>query len=96
VVWSSTGEGGAAWEDSEITTEDVNHVVQQVVEGWCKVASPQMLADLRAGRPTIPGDLDRALLVDLSSRAGVYDIPDGARHALRERFWVLLDRVRLG
>ncbi len=96
VVWSSGADGGPAWEDAEITTEDVNHVVQQVVEGWCKVATPQMLADLRAGRPTIPGDLDRALLVDLSSRAGVYDISDGARHALRERFWVLVDRVRLG
>lgn len=98
VVWSSSGaaEAEAGWDTSEISTEDVHQVVQQVVEGWCKVATPEMLAELRAGRPTIPGDLDRALLVDLSSRAGVYDIPDGARYALRDRFWAVLDKVRLG
>lgn len=79
----------------EITAEDIAHVVHQVVEGWCKLASPQMLAELKQARPTIPSDLDRALLVDLSARAGVYDIPDAARHDLRERFWAVVDKVRL-
>ena len=95
VVWSSTVHAAQPWEDTEVTLEDVNHVAQQVVEGWCKVASPAMLAELRAGQPTIPGDLDRALLVDLSSRSGVYDIPDAARYALRERFWALIDKAKV-
>jgi hypothetical protein len=43
----------------------------------------------------IPGELDRALLHDLSSRAGVYDIDDASRHEVRERFWFHVARIRL-
>lgn len=96
VVWSSAPGSASPWEDDEVTLEDVHQVAQQVVEGWCSVATPDMLAELRSGRPTIPGDLDRALLVDLSNRSGVYDIPDAARYALRERFWALIERAKLG
>ena len=53
------------------------------------------LRALRAAKPTIPGELDRALLLDLSSRAGVYDINDASRHEVRERFWYHVARVRL-
>jgi hypothetical protein len=34
--------------------------------------------------------------MDLSHRSDVYDIPESARHALRDRFWAMVDKVRLG
>ena len=81
---------------SEVPAEDVDAVVRQVIEGWCRAATPDSLASLRAGRPSIPGDLDRALLMDLSNRTGLDDIPEPVRHALRDRFWHLADKIRLG
>ncbi len=81
---------------SEVPAEDVDAVVRQVIEGWCRAATPDSLAALRVGRPSIPGDLDRALLMDLSNRTGLDDIPESVRHALRDRFWILADKIRLG
>jgi uncharacterized LabA/DUF88 family protein len=80
----------------EVSASDVEIVVHQVIDGWCQTATPETLAALRAGRPFIPGELDRAMLMDLSTRADVYDITEQTRHALRDRFWALLDKVRLG
>lgn len=79
-----------------IPPEDIDAVARQVVGGWCRAATPGMLQTLKAGRPSIPGDLDRALLMDLSNLSEVDDIPEGARYALRERFWSLVDQVRVG
>ena len=84
------------WSGGEIASEDIDAVARQVIEGWCRTATPSLLAELRARHPDIPVDLDRALLMDLSTRSDVYDIPEGARYALRERFWQLVDRIRLG
>ena len=39
-------------------------------------------------RPSVPRDLDRALLVDLSDALDVYDLTDPIRYRLRERFWL--------
>ena len=102
-------ESGASVSDLAITPAQVaavvklvddgklsNKLARQVVEGWCATATAARLAELRAARPMIPGDLDRALLVDLSTRTGIYDIPDPARYALRDRFWALVERVKLG
>ncbi|CAN7248264.1 NYN domain-containing protein [Knoellia sp. LjRoot47] len=70
-------------------------VAYAVVSSWCRTATPGSLAELRGARPTVPGELDRALLLDLSSRSGAYDIDDAARHGVRERFWHHVDRIRL-
>ncbi len=97
IVWSSAGGGTAQLgEDEAITSEAIDAVTRQVLDGWCASASPASLQALKEARPMIPGDLDRALLVDLSNRSGVYDIPDDARYALRDRFWTLVDKIRLG
>ena len=86
--WSSTvgGEVGVALFDS---------VAYAVVSSWCGTGTPEALADLRASRPAIPGELDRALLLDLSSRSGGADIDDAGRHQVRERFWHHVGRIRL-
>lgn len=96
VVWSSQGGSTPPVDGEEVTPADIDAVAHQVVEGWCATATAARLAELRAARPMIPGDLDRALLVDLSTRTGIYDIPDPARYALRDRFWALVERVKLG
>ncbi|GGB89700.1 hypothetical protein N798_07680 [Knoellia flava TL1] len=70
-------------------------VAYAVVSSWCRTATPASLAELRAAQPTVPGELDRALLLDLSSRSGAYDIDDAARHGVRERFWHHVGRIRL-
>ncbi|MEI2774690.1 MAG: NYN domain-containing protein [Tetrasphaera sp.] len=96
LTWStSTGQPATIGAEGGITEELVDVVVRQVVTSWCASATPDALVDLKRGRPFIPGDLDRTLLLDLSSRSGVNDIDDPTRHALRDRFWELVDRVRL-
>lgn len=70
-------------------------VAYAVVSSWCGTATPASLAELKAAQPTVPGELDRALLLDLSSRSGAYDIDDAARHGVRERFWHHVGRIRL-
>ena len=81
--------------DGEVSAELVDDVAKQVVASWCASASPDGLVRLREGRPTIPSELDRALLLDLSGRAQDDDLDDTARHGLRERFWFHVDRVRM-
>jgi len=96
LTWStSTGQPATIGGEGGITAELVDAVVRQVVTSWCASATPDALIDLKRGRPFIPGDLDRTLLLDLSSRSGVNDIDDPTRHDLRDRFWELIDRVRL-
>lgn len=43
------------------------------------------------GRPSVPGDLDRALLVDASEALGVYTLDDRIRVQLRADFWDAFD-----
>jgi len=60
---------------------------------WAATASADDRRRLLDGRPFIPPDLDRTLLTDLSARIGQYDVPDEARSALREVFWVVVGEV---
>jgi hypothetical protein len=83
---SAGGEVGVALFDA---------VAYAVASSWCSTGTPESLAELRASHPTIPGELDRALLLDLSSRSGAYDIDDTGRHQVRERFWHHVGRIRL-
>ncbi len=97
VVWSSGGAAsGGSYAGGEVDSADIDTVVRQVIDAWCRTASPDSLQALKADRPFIPGDLDRALLMDLTNHTDVYDIPESARYQLRDRFWALVDRIRLG
>lgn len=89
---TSPGPGGAR---PAVDEELIDAVARQVVRSWCTTATPEDLADLKAQRPSIPPDLDRALLMDLSTRTDHYDIDEDARHELRHRFWQLIDQVKL-
>lgn len=73
--------------------EEINAVVGKVLESFRKSASVQELADLERGRPAVPRDIDRAMLMDLSDALGVYDLSDPVRFRLRDRFWEKLDET---
>ncbi|MGA8047354.1 MAG: NYN domain-containing protein [Dermatophilaceae bacterium] len=96
-VWTSTSAAGGygMFAETEIDPEIIDTVARHVLRSWCTTATPEMLAELKEQRPSIPGDLDRAMLVDLSNRSGQYDIDEVSRYELRGRFWQLVDQVRL-
>ena len=94
-LWSTSTGDLAPTAGSEFTNDTIDAVAKAVVASWCTTATPASLTALREGQPMIPRDLDRALLMDLSSRAGVYDIDDESRHDVRDRFWYHVARVRL-
>lgn len=95
-TWStSTGDLPVVDKDGVFNPELIDFVAKTALDSWCRTATPDALVSLRTSKPMIPGELDRALLLDLSSRAGVYDIDDSSRHEVRERFWFHVARVRL-
>lgn len=71
--------------------EQIDVVVRNVLGAYRSSASPEQLAELTQGRPSIPRDIDRALLTDLSDSLAVYDLPDSVRFRLRDRFWEVAD-----
>lgn len=90
----STLEPVAPGPAEELTIALADGVARQVVAAWCSSATPDALVDLRRAAPTIPAELDRALLVDLSSRADGVDLTDQDRQYVRARFWYHVGRVR--
>lgn len=79
----------------ELTPELFDDVAKRVVAAWCSSATPQALIELRERGPAIPAELDRALLVDLAGRGAGEDLDDAHRHAVRDRFWFHIARVRM-
>lgn len=94
VYSSATGQASAAdGPEPTVTTELVDEVCASVLSTWLSGASQDQIATLRGARPLIPGELDRALLTDLSGRINVYYVEEDTRRLLRERFWVQLERI---
>lgn len=96
-VWTSaTGSTShGSYAVGVIDPDLIDAVARQVVKSWCATATPEDLAGIKDQRPSIPPDLDRALLMDLSTRSDHYDIDEQSRHELRNRFWRLVDQVKL-
>ena len=78
-------------QDGDQPDDVVDEVCRKVFTSWRLTASDSDLRVLLEGRPTIPGAIDRALLVDLSGSTGVYDIDEPTRFRLRRHFWVVVD-----
>jgi uncharacterized LabA/DUF88 family protein len=93
---SSLVYSSASGQVSELPVEEtssqelIDEVCTSVLSTWLQRARPDEVKQLRTGQPLIPGDIDRALLTDLSGRTGHYYIEDHDRYLLRERFWVAL------
>ncbi|MFC6287435.1 NYN domain-containing protein [Nocardioides sp. GCM10027113] len=91
---ATTGEQPVAmpgYEDLSDHDDQISAVVTKVLSSFRQSASPEDLAALKSARPSIPRDIDRALLVDMSDALGVYDLNEQIRYRLRERFWDQLD-----
>ena len=65
----------------------IGAVASAVARTWMRTASPSEREHLLHRKPSIPPELDRALLVDLSTRLGAYEISEPVRFRLRTRFW---------
>jgi uncharacterized LabA/DUF88 family protein len=75
------------YDDSEEYDEQIDAVVTKVLAAFRQSASPEDVATVGRAKPSIPRDIDRALLVDMSDALDVYDLNERIRYRLRERFW---------
>lgn len=87
VYTSVTGQISQPPPDTEEYSEQIDRVVRRVLQVWEEAASRDDVRRLWSGQPSIPSDIDRALLMDLSDEIQEYDIPEQVRFALRARFW---------
>ena len=85
---SPTGAGPFQFPDLD---DKIARVCRQVLNSWKASATADERAGLVSGKPSIPRDIDRALLHDMSDALGVYDLDDDIRHQLRARFWEHVD-----
>lgn len=72
----------------------IGTVSARTFSAWAATATAEQLEDLRRNRPTIPRDLDRALLVDLSGALGTATLSDDLRISLRARLWDVIETDR--
>ncbi len=74
-------------------TEATETVARNVVASWWTTASTDAQVALKADRPSVPPEIDRTLLRDLSAKLDVFDIPTHWRYRLREAFWREVDQL---
>ncbi|MGN6250743.1 MAG: NYN domain-containing protein [Marmoricola sp.] len=79
------------YEDPAQYDEEIDAVVAKVLAAFRKSATVEESAALAKRKPSVPRDLDRALLIDLSDALGIYDLTDAIRYRLRDRFWLQCD-----
>jgi hypothetical protein len=93
---SVTGRPSGGWYETVDPAEEeriVDDVCAGVLDSWAKRASETERAGLLGNEPTIPSDIDRALLIDLSTRLNSYALDEPTRHILRSRFWGVARRT---
>ncbi|WP_414943185.1 NYN domain-containing protein [Amycolatopsis sp. cmx-11-32] len=95
VVYTSTtgSEPVVAPQYSAVSDHDpaIDRVVGKILSTWLDAAPASRRTELSLSRPSIPSEVDRALLTDLSDDLGVYDLSPEIRYRLRERFWQKVD-----
>jgi hypothetical protein len=90
---SSEPSGTPKYDDLAELTEQIDSVVDNVLATFRRSATPEALAELMTGKPSIPRDVDKALLTDLSDRLGGIDLSEAVRHKLRAQFWKKYDEA---
>lgn len=79
--------------DDEDNEQDqlIDEVVTRVLASFQESATADDKLELLRARPSIPRDIDRALLLDASDVMQKYDLDEGIRYLLRARFWEKYD-----
>lgn len=94
LVYSTSTSGGSSlapeYVDDDHISEVISRVVKRVSQTWLDGHSAMHRRELVAQRPSIPRDVDRALLLDLSAALDIYDLSDRVRHELRAQFWAAI------
>jgi hypothetical protein len=68
-------------------------VVGRVLNSLALTSTPRAWKALELGRPSIPREVDKALLIDVTAAMGVVDLSDLERHEIREAFWTAFDAL---
>ncbi|MBB4137037.1 NYN domain-containing protein [Gordonia humi] len=86
---SSTGAQAQVMPGYEVVVNEdlVDGVVARVLASFRESATPTEILALERDKPSIPRDIDRAMLLDASDALEMYDLDDGVRFRLRARFW---------
>ncbi|MER7683123.1 CDP-alcohol phosphatidyltransferase family protein, partial [Streptomyces sp. NPDC096934] len=69
----------------------IDDVVSRVLTAFQESATGEDQLELQAARPSIPPDIDRALLRDACDVTQKYDLDEKIRYRLRARFWTKYD-----
>lgn len=69
----------------------IDRVVDRVLVAFRESATPEQLQALKRARPSIPPDIDRALLLDASEALDRNTVDEAIRYRLRARFWEMHD-----
>lgn len=95
VYSSSTGGQSHSMADyhDEPDDQQIDRVIANVIESFRNSAGDEALGALADGRPSIPQDIDKALLLDLSDALAMYELSDLVRVRLRSRFWQKYDEL---
>ena len=83
----SSGTWAHQWEDS------MEQVVQRVLQSLVKSTTAKNWEIIKLGRPSIPQEIDKALLLDATEAMGVYTLSDAERHEVRAAFWREFDKL---
>ncbi|STD03280.1 NYN domain [Dermatophilus congolensis] len=75
----------------EASPESIDAVCRSVLAAWLEAATDEDWDRLLQRRPTVPPEVDRALLRDLSLRIDTPELGENDRHALRGHFWQVVD-----
>ncbi|WP_072816218.1 NYN domain-containing protein [Rhodococcus zopfii] len=69
----------------------IDEVVTRVLTSFRESATADEKLELARARPSIPREIDRALLLDASVAMQHYDLDENSRYRLRARFWEKYD-----
>lgn len=90
-TWSSDHSPPGYWDDNDEQGQLIDDVVTRVLASFQKSATGDDQLELRRARPSIPPDIDRALLLDACEVIQKCDLDERIRYRLRARFWMKYD-----
>jgi uncharacterized LabA/DUF88 family protein len=91
IVEEPVGQDTAGADEAQRAAAAITAAAKRTWAAWKLTATDDQQQELVTGRPSIPGDLDRALLVDASEALGIYTLNDRIRVQLRADFWDAFD-----